>query len=193
MSKTGFFCAFGLLLYCSIPCTRTEAQTLPLDELPALRDRAMVLQITTKIEQNSQEIWNSYNSEVTVPGRPVSIRLVGENLVVAIQFTPYLREGRYALVAQGQIWINIPDRGMSYKATTHSIPMDIGEPILYFPLGSNEDSNTPHIELILVMYRYGEEPDPGSAGATPRSSRPEEQRSRENRSGDRPPRRPPNQ
>ncbi|GHV84858.1 hypothetical protein AGMMS50230_04660 [Spirochaetia bacterium] len=141
------------------------AQEPLLDELPALRDKAMVLQITTKIAENSQEVWNAYNSKVTIPGRPVSIKLVGENLIVAIQFTPYIRDGKYALVAQSQIWINIPEKGMSYKTSTHSLPMDFGEPILFFPLGSNSAAalGNPHIELLLTMYRYGEEPPAGES------------------------------
>jgi hypothetical protein len=118
----------------------------------------MVLQITATVEENNQELWNASNSKVTIPGRPVGIKLVGDNLIIAVQFTPYLRQGKYALVAQSQIWINIPEKGMSYKTDTHSIPIDLGEPILYFPLGSNTTSDTPHIELKLTMYRFGEEP-----------------------------------
>ena len=155
MIKTRLLVVLGLLL-CS---AGLYAQELRLDELPALRDKAMVLQITTKVEENSQEVWNAFNSKVTVPGRPVGIKLVGDNLIIAVQFTPYIRQGKYALVAQSQIWINIPEKGMSYKANTHSIPMDFGEPILYFPLGSDSSStDNPHIELLLTLYRYGEEP-----------------------------------
>ena len=153
MIKTGFLCILALAFYADL-----YAQELRLDELPALRERAMVIQITTTVEGNSQEVWNAFNSKVTIPGRPVGIKLVGDNLVIAVQFTPYIRQGKYALVAQSQIWINIPERGMSYKTDTHSIPIDLGEPILYLPLGSDITSDNPHIELLLTMYRYGEEP-----------------------------------
>ena len=180
----------SLLLYLALSVFGTGifAQELRLDELPALRDKAMVIQITTKVEENNQEIWNAYNSKVTIPGRPVGIKLVGDNLIISVQFTPYLRQGKYALVAQSQIWINIPEKGMSYKTNTHSIPIDIGEPILYFPLGSD---NAPRIELHLTMYRYGEEPDhqegevsppksaiPGESGKTEVSQPPREGRNR---------------
>jgi len=151
---TAFFCALGLTLSV-ILCPQAQAQEMP----PDLRDRAMVLLINTKIEENSQEIWNSQNSRVTIPGRPVSIKLVGENLVVEILFTPYVRAGRYSLVAQSQVWINIPDQGMSYKTNTYTIPIDFGEPILYFPLGSDPTADNPRIELHLTMYRYGEVPE----------------------------------
>jgi hypothetical protein len=141
------FCTAGLM-----------AQDPLLDELPALRDKALVLQITTRIEENSQEVWNAYNSKVTIPGRPVSIKLVGENLIINIQFTPYLREGNYALVTQSQIWLNVPEKGMQAKTSTHSIPINFGEPIYFFPLGSDLSTDNPHIELLLTLYRYGEEP-----------------------------------
>ena len=155
------------LLFC---CAGLHSQELRLDEFPALRDKAMVLYITTTIAENSQEIWNAFNSKVTIPGRPVGIKLVGDNLIIAVQFTPYLRQGKFALVAQSEIWINIPDKGMSYKTNTHSIPMDFGEPIIYFPLGSAVTSDTPHIELLLTLYRYGEEPpieETGKPGPVP--------------------------
>ena len=152
MIKTRFLCVLALM------CAGLYAQELRLDELPALRERAMVIHITTTVEENSQELWNAFSSKVTIPGRPVGIKLVGNNLVIAVQFTPYIRQGKYALVAQSQIWINIPEKGMSYKTDTHSIPVDLGETILYLPLGSESGSDNPHIELLLTMYRYGEAP-----------------------------------
>ena len=158
MISAKVFSAIGILLLCASQNHLMEAQRLPVDELPALRDRAMVLHITTKIEENNQELWNAFDSRVTMPGRPVVIRLVGENLNIIIQFTPYLQDNKYTLVAQSQIWINIPERGMSYRTANHSIPIDFGESILYFPLGADRSPDTPLIELNLTMYRFGEEP-----------------------------------
>jgi hypothetical protein len=141
------------------------------DELPpALRDKAMVIQITTKVEENSQELWNAFNSKIAIPGRPVGIKLVGDNLIITVQFTPYLQQGKYVLRTQSEIIINVPEKGMSYKTNTHSIPMNLGEPILYLPLGPKSAADTPHIELLLTMYRYGEEPVPektAESGAKP--------------------------
>ena len=154
MIKTrGILSTFALAI-----CAGLYAQELRLDELPALRERAMVIQITTTVEGSNHESWNAFSSKVTIPGRPVGIKLVGDNIVIAVQFTPYLRQGKFALVAQSQIWINIPEKGMSYKTDTHSIPVDLGEPILYLPLGADTSPDNPHIELVLTMYRYGEEP-----------------------------------
>jgi hypothetical protein len=149
------------------------AQELSLEEIPGLRERAVVLQIRTRINENSQEVWNAYNSKVTIPGRPVGIKLVGENIVVSIQFTPYQQEkGKTMLVVQGQIWVNLPDKGMSYKTTMQSLFMEFGEPVYFFPLGSTNSADSPRIELQLALYRYGEAPPeetetpPDGAGET---------------------------
>jgi len=175
MSKTWFLCTLALFLWCAAPDSpRVEAQELPLDELPLLRDIALVLQINTKVAEKNQEVWNAFNSKITIPGRPVEIKLVGENLIIAIKFTPNQRRGgKYDLLAQSQIWINIPNKGMSIRTNTHSILLDFGEPILYFPLGSSSDPETPLIELHLTMYRYGEEPE---AGTPPKSITPDEKK-----------------
>ena len=186
MIKSRFLCALALAM-----CAGIYAQELRLDELPALRERAMVLHITTTVEDNTQELWNAFSSKVTIPGRPVGIKLVGNNLIIEVQFTPYIRQGKYALVAQSQIWINVPEKGMSYKTDTHSIPIDLGESIIYFPLGSETASDHPHIELLLTMYRYGEEPVPeetendttsGTPTETPVSTQPRRDNRTENAS-----------
>ncbi|MDR2702626.1 MAG: hypothetical protein LBB72_09360 [Spirochaetaceae bacterium] len=154
MNKPVFFCLAGLLLWNS----GLFAQELLLEELPALKDKAIVLKIDTKVEENSKAVMNTSSSKITIPGRAVSIKLVGENLIIEIQFTPYLRSGKYTLVAQSQIWIKISEKEVSYKTTNHSMSMDLGEQILYLPLGTASDSNTSRIELLLTLYRYGEGP-----------------------------------
>jgi hypothetical protein len=136
-----------------------SAQELSLEELlPGLKERAVVLNITTRVEENTAEVWNAYNSKVTIPGRPVSIKLVGENVVVAVQFTPYLRNnGHNVLVAQGQIWVDVPNQGIQYKTTMQTIPLEFGEQIYFFPLGSTNSPTDPRIELQIELHRYLEE------------------------------------
>lgn len=137
--------------------------------LPGLKEQAVVLNITTRVAENQQELWNATNSKVTLPGRPVSVKLVGENVVMDIQFTPYLRgKGPNVLIAQGQIWVNIPNEGVSYKTTMKTIPLEFGEQIYFFPLGSNPQDSNPRIELQIVLKRYedvikeSEDPPPDS-------------------------------
>ena len=130
-----------------------------LEELPGFREGAVVMRIVSRIvEEDQQVVWDSENIKLTISGRPVGLRLVGTNIVVAVQFTPFFRrEGRHTLVAQGQIWINIPNEGISYHTTIQTIPLEFEEQIFFFPLGSNRDNDEPRIEIQLVMEPYSEE------------------------------------
>ena len=138
----------------SSPGTRPRATAL--EELPGLRERAVVMHIVSRIvEQNQQVVWNSENSRITIPGRPVGLKLVGSNLVVAVQFTPFLRaNNQHMLVAQGQIWINVPNEGIRYQTTMQTIPIEFDEPVYFFPLGSGKQGNEARIEIMLRAQPY---------------------------------------
>jgi hypothetical protein len=153
------FTLLGSLLFLAA-VSAVQAQELSLEDLlPGLREKAVIMDIAARIvEQNQEVVWNSENSRVTIPGRPVGLKLVGANVVVAVQFTPYFRSnGNNVLVAQGQIWINVPDKGMSYQTTMQTIPMEFGEMIYFFPLGSIESPDHSRIEIQLVLRPYIEE------------------------------------
>ena len=143
------------------------AQEPPGDMMSGLRDRAVVLHIVARIvEQDQEEIWNSNNSKVTIMGRPVSLKLIGENVVINVQFTPYQQEnGRSLLVAQGQIWINVPNEGVRYQTTLQSIPMEFGEQIYFFPLGKVRSDTEASIEIQLELHPYQEEGEPAAEPA----------------------------
>jgi hypothetical protein len=150
------------------------------DMLPGLREQAVVLDIVARVvERDREEVWNSSNSKVTIPGRPVGIKLVGANVVVAVQFIPYLRRsGPNFLVAQGQIWVEVPGQGIHYQTTIQTIPLEFGEPIFFFPLGSvssrregGEDSGeNPYIEIQLELHPYQAEGLPASPEEGPREA-----------------------
>jgi hypothetical protein len=134
------------------------SQETSLEELlPELKERAIVLEIISRVvEQNQQVIWNSVISKVTIPGKPVGIKMVGANVVMALQFTAFFRpEGSNVLVAQGQIWVNVADEGMRYQTTLQSIPIEFGEPVFFFPLGSPASPEDARIELQLEIRPYG--------------------------------------
>jgi hypothetical protein len=144
-----------------------NAQESSLGEmLPAFKGQAVVINIIARvIENNRQEIFNSVNSRVTIPGRPVGIKLVGSNLVVAVQFTPFFgRKGKNVLVAQGQIWIEIPGEGMRYQTTLQTIPMEFGEQVYFYPLGSATKPEEARIEIQLELLPYGGKEDGPGAG-----------------------------
>jgi len=141
------------------------AQETALQDLPGLRERAVVITMISRIVEQDEEVaWNSEISSVTIPGRPVGLKLIGSNLVAAIQFTPFLRpNGRHILVTLGQIWINVPDEGISFHTTMQTIPLEYSEQVYFFPLGSVKDQDAPIIEIQLVLepYFYDEEQQAG--------------------------------
>ncbi|WP_010261499.1 hypothetical protein [Treponema primitia] len=157
----------GGLLFLAAGVTVSGQEAFPDSMLPGLRERAVVLNIVARIvEQNQDEIWNSNNSKITILGRPVSLKLIGENVVVFAQFTPYQQEnGRSLLVAQGQIWINVPNQGIRYQTTLQSIPLEFGEQIYFFPLGKVSSENEAHIEIQLELRPYTEPARESSATA----------------------------
>ncbi|GHV43909.1 hypothetical protein AGMMS50268_10940 [Spirochaetia bacterium] len=157
---------FGIILFAA--GTAAMAQEPSLEQIPGLREQAVVLDIVSRVvEQNQQEVWKENNSRVTIPGRPVGLKLVGANVVVLVQFTPYPNfgaDGSAMLVAQVQIWINIPNQGVRYQTTMQTIPLKYGEQIYFFPLGSMDSQDDARIEIQLELRPYtGADTDP-SAG-----------------------------
>jgi hypothetical protein len=149
---------FGSLLVLTAGTVYPQEPSLE-ELLPGLKEQAMVMDIVARVvERNQHVVWNSVNSRVTIPGRPVGLKLVGANIVVAVQFIPYLRRnGQNVLVAQGQIWINVPEEGMRYHTTMQTIPLEFGEEIFFFPLGSVDSQDDARIEVKLVLHPYAEE------------------------------------
>jgi hypothetical protein len=131
----------------------------PPQNFPLHVRRELVLDINARIvEENQTVIWNESHKKSTIPGRPVGIKLVGTNVVVVAQFTPYLRYRglQKLLVAQGQIWMEIPGQGIRYQTSVQTIPMEFNEPIYFFPLGPQTDENSSRIEIMLTLYPYEE-------------------------------------
>ncbi|MDR1837278.1 MAG: hypothetical protein LBQ89_06425 [Treponema sp.] len=117
--------------------------------------RALVLDITTRVVDKEQVAWSESSRKVAIPGNPVGVQLVGSNIVVVVQFTPYIRSEGNVLVAQGQIWIAGSDNTVSYYTSIQTIPMELGEQIFFFPLGSSQHLD-PSIEIILTVNQYQE-------------------------------------
>jgi hypothetical protein len=134
-----------------------------LDEIfPELRNRALVCTIEVRVVENENEVaWQSADSKVTISGRPVSLKLAGDNVVVALQFTPYIRFQSQPppvgyLVVQGQIWVNKNDGGMYYQGVMQTIPVAMGEKISFLPLGPRKNRNESLIEIVFDVQPYSE-------------------------------------
>jgi hypothetical protein len=118
----------------------------------------VVLEIDARVVgQNETVTWSESHRKETLLGRPVGIKLVGNNIIVDVQFTPYFRPGaRYYLVAQAQIWMESPGQGMRYYTAMQTIPVEFGELIYFFPLGPRGDDDNSHIEITLTVQPYEE-------------------------------------
>ena len=140
--------------------------------ISVLRDRAVVLEMVARVvEKDQASSWNSASSKVTIPGRPVSMKLVGSNVIVAVQFTPYKREdGRHVLVAQGQVWVSTKEDGMRYYTSMQTIPIEFGESVYFFPLGQKKSDAGSRIEVQLKLSPYEEKNEQTPPNTDPESS-----------------------
>ena len=135
------------------------AQDSALEEsLRYLLDNALEIRIGLRLGPDDQSVsQNSLQTEVTIPGRAVDVHLTGENLRVEAVFTPYVDAlGEITLVAQGQVWL--ADAGgdaIRYATTFRSVPIGIGEKLLFFPLGVAErlaDEVTLRLEVEIAPF-----------------------------------------
>jgi len=128
----------------------------------ALIDQALQLNITARVLPPGQNtVWNSESRKVTLPGRSVAVRLVGQNIRIDVVFTPYQEEGgTVLLVAQGQVWLSeAPEHKTRYLTTIQSIPVGWGEKVLFFPLGLSselDEQQTFAIQLEVEIRPYRE-------------------------------------
>jgi len=115
--------------------------------------------IDARILERGEIIWNETHQKTTIPGRPVEIKLIGENLVVVVRFT-FIRNqigGQKLLVAQGQVWMADPSQGIRYQASVQTIPLEFDEEICYFPLGFlKPEEGASSIEVRLTLRPYEE-------------------------------------
>jgi len=152
-------CLLGILYFfiASIPVNAQERRQLSSSETtPGFRRQALVLDIEAKVLEGEQTVvWSDVNRKVSIPGVPVGIQLEGSNIVVIVQFTPYVRRDGNVLVAQGQIWIEEKEKGVTYYTSIQTIPMELGEPIYFYPLGSSKFLN-PSIEIVVTVNPYNE-------------------------------------
>jgi len=147
-----------LFLFTTTICVKAQAQPQPASTgmTPGFRRQALVLDINARVLEKEEVISDESNQKITIPGTPVGIRFVGSNIIVVMQFTPFVRRSGNVLVAQGQIWITEPEeRGVNYYTFIQSIPIEFNEPIYFFPLGKSSQS-TSSLEIKLTVKPYRE-------------------------------------
>jgi hypothetical protein len=148
------------------------------DALELLQDKALSVHITARITQDGEQtVWDMNLSRVTISGRAVTVRLDGSNVVVVARFTPYKEaDDSILLVAQGETWVTASgDDNTRYRTSFKSLPVELGESVVFFPLGTNEvnmDVDSPeygsfNIELEVRIVPYPGRSNDGTADADP--------------------------
>jgi hypothetical protein len=120
----------------SAPETLTGQQ--PGEEFFTELEEVLSVNIAARVSESGEDaVWKVESSKCTVSGRSVSVKLVGDNIVILVDFIPYTgADDSIVLVARGQVWISSQtDEPMKYLSTLESIPVKMGEKVLFFPLG----------------------------------------------------------
>jgi len=122
-----------------------SAQTDGLD-LSYIENKQLSINLTTRIlGEENETIWHMNSSNVTVSGEAVKVKLTGDRLVVIANITPYLNsDNTLFLVAKGEIFMtdSADSEEVKYYTTLKSLPVKVGEKVVFFPLGMAYDSNS---------------------------------------------------
>jgi hypothetical protein len=134
----------------------SAADEAPLDLKRALNDllaNALEVHVSARIlPSDAGPIWNAESTRLTLPGRPIKVRMDGDNVRIYLICTPYVEEsGEVLLLAQGQVWLSQPpEKEVKYFNTFSSIPVSFGEKVLYFPLGLATASADPESDFFNI-------------------------------------------
>lgn len=133
----------SLILLSILRITGQEEETHEM--LKALMDEALRINIVARIlPSDERSNFNVEKSRLTIPGRPVVVQFMGDNIIINAILTPYLKEdGRIILVAQGQVWTTETEpqaeKPVRYLSSFKSLPISLGEKVFFFPLGVPQD------------------------------------------------------
>ncbi|GMO55885.1 MAG: hypothetical protein Ta2G_15490 [Termitinemataceae bacterium] len=105
------------------------------------------------------EPWSKVVEKITIPGKPVSIKIMGDDIVLVIFFTVYPQQkGKGTLTAQGQVWIQNEGNDVQYKATSQYVPLEFGKTVLFYPIGEGGPTDTKiEIQVSVFPHNHGEE------------------------------------
>ena len=99
---------------------------------------------------NQQTVSDSHVNHVTTAGKPVTLNINGGNFKAAVIITLY-NQGEDSLVLLTQSRVVSTDGEKKVLATAKSIPVELGEKILYFPRGILSKPNKDGYSCILEL------------------------------------------
>jgi hypothetical protein len=148
----------------------------------ALKDKALVVRVTAIVPASNPDSgapssaelgvgadksqpWQSGSEKFTVPGTPVPFKLVGSNVAIIVQITPFEQEdGKgVTLIAQGQVWVKLNEGGLSYHTTVDTLAVEYGETVLFYPLGIDNGGKSSIRLEISVLRASDAVPEGGGA------------------------------
>ncbi len=130
-------------------------------DMKALETFKNILQVdidVSLLQQDKKIAWNTKESKYTIPGKAVKVTIQGNNIKMIGSFTPYFdSEGNLILLAQGQIFMqNATGKGFMYYTYFNSIRTQLGETIVFFPLGfsENKPDDSTNIEIDIQVQSF---------------------------------------
>ncbi|HSV56135.1 MAG TPA: hypothetical protein VLH39_03395 [Magnetospirillaceae bacterium] len=149
------------------PAPRVSPQSRSLMTIPeTLLNQALTVTVRTQVPESSTvPAWEVTEAKPTLPGAAVSVKLVGDSLVVLVHVTPYHGPDGLMLVTQAQVWLRDKD-SLRYHTALNTFNVAFGEPVAFYPLGAGK-GRTP-LRLVIVVQPY-QRPEPAPASGSPES------------------------
>ena len=133
-----------------------RAEPGSLEAIPlSIRGEALAVSVKAMVShQDNQEPWQATERKYTVPGTPVSIKMMGSDVAVVVSLTPYrTKDGSLFMIAQGQVWFRDAEGTVRYRSTVDTVGVHFGEKLLFYPFGVYADGKAPlRIELVVDPY-----------------------------------------
>ena len=152
------------MLALSVAVSSAYAQSAP--TIPeALRDKALTVTVHTQVPESPEApAWEAKEVKSTLPGSAVSVKLVGDSLVVLIHVTPYQGPDGLMLVTQAQVWIKDKE-SIHYHTALNTIKVAFGEPVAFYPLGEGKGKSP--LRVVIVIQPYHQPAVPSAPAVDP--------------------------
>jgi hypothetical protein len=169
----GTFPSMAMLAF-SLAVSSAYAQASPSPIPEALQDKALMVTVQTLVAASSTTpAWEAKETKSTLSGSSVTVKLVGESLVVLVQVTPYQNPDGLILVTQAQVWIKDDDK-IHYRSVMNTLRVAYGEPVVFYPLGEGKGKAPLSLVIIVEPYAKPRPPaDPVSSGKPSPAAKPD--------------------
>jgi hypothetical protein len=162
------FLSIRLFFFLSF-CAALPSQDM--ESNPEILNKALKVNLVVRIYLPGNEkttAWEQKGEKITLPGKPVHLKLDGKVIKVYGLFTPYiLKENELYLLAQGQVWLfDEEGKQLRYLSYFKSLPAVLGEKIIFLPLGlamKSQNSNYYTIEIEIQIFPLTDKSDKGTA------------------------------